>query len=384
MLKAELAGPRFGWTAIGSSGSSGRDTADPLGLRAWGYRVARGLVPALTSTTTRVRGFSLCCAGVTMLRRVENKHPGVDLDEVWLRMVRCWTLAQTQHYLAGNTGAVWPGRRRAESLLLSGDPISVAEPLLQQEMSVGLWGSYRTGLGRYGLTRPLVGARRTRPSGAQLTSSGTWLAAAATRLATPMVWDGWYADTTATTTTLAELGDIDPDRDADDRECGRLADALRRADVNALEDHARLREVYDAGQLALATIPVDALSSTQRASLVIARHLADLVDQVERPYRSWLAGENAALGAGIATHPGWAEADPSEDVIGQLVERLRADGPTLTTLHAHAAHVARLRGADPVERHGVADDYAEAPGPDFLISAARSLFSEGYLAGAAS
>jgi hypothetical protein len=63
-----------------------RDTADPLGFRAAAVRVARRLVPALTQSSFRARGFSLVCFGLDAGRRPPTLLDRA-IDDAFLRFI---------------------------------------------------------------------------------------------------------------------------------------------------------------------------------------------------------------------------------------------------------------------------------------------------------
>jgi len=59
----------FVWTDPPDNMGQVRDTADPLGFRAAAVRGAHRLVPALTKSSFRARGFALVCFGLDAARR---------------------------------------------------------------------------------------------------------------------------------------------------------------------------------------------------------------------------------------------------------------------------------------------------------------------------
>ena len=118
------------------------------------------------------RGFGLLCLALSLT----NQY--LDADELVVRFERFHVLAQVNEF--GN-GATWPGKLRAIRLIdeaANTDRVKLDEPILDNQLSSGLWGAYRRPARLFGLTRPVGNRVDGRPSSTMLTQLGRDLASA--------------------------------------------------------------------------------------------------------------------------------------------------------------------------------------------------------------
>ncbi len=131
-MRALPTGVDFVWTEPPDGLGQARDTADPLGFRSSALGMARRLVPALTQTSHRTRGFSLICFGVDAGRR-QPALPPSGVNDAYRRFERLVVYAQCSHFdmegrLPGDIR--YAGSRRAYARLSAASALDLNRPLL--------------------------------------------------------------------------------------------------------------------------------------------------------------------------------------------------------------------------------------------------------------
>jgi hypothetical protein len=378
----------YSWTEIPDDIGQGRDTADPLAFRAAATRVARRLVPALTQTSSRVRGFALVCFGLDAVHRPPALSDA-EVDRAFLRFERLVVYAQCCHYEEDGRlpdEVHYAGSRRAFTRLGITPELDLNLPLLlHEDFSGGLWGTYRRPALRLGLLT-LTGSR-SRPTTTRLTKLGRELAhvlefepitnaARVRQVARDSTWR-------STADEAEDLVSADSGG-ATGQEAAVMSTALSRCDA-VREGNGRgrpfkaLRDAYDAGggNLALDDLHATLLTEGQVQALEDARALTDLMTCIEDPYRRWVTGSKARLPTGVATHRAWDRARTiGEPDLIDLQEALKAD-PSLAAVHRQQERVADSRGRESWVLGDPRPGRDETLSLDFSLTAASRIFRDG-------
>ena len=359
------------WTAVGvPDGARERDTGDPLGIRAWGNRVARRLVPGLTRVSRSTRGFSLLCFCLSESKKYRGHE-----REAFLRAERLWVGA----YVAGGGGTDLAGVRAA-GRLLSDDGYPLDRPILSDQLAGGVWGQYRRAAVSFGMVsgaglgRLTMGTTRVRAPGRDMAAClrremhGTHLARFLTSQGTHLV-PRHTLDKITATSPLAEA------------EVGALSEGMREFDKARDGALGRLRAIYETDGLDVDSVAMspDRLSDLQAAAAVSAVAVRDLVDLVEVPYRRWIT--NLGRNPVSIDVPGviWdlAGREHESDVarLGRAIAEARL-GARMDAVHDFHRTLAQERGSDPWEP---GHSPGEGSPPTFALDAAAQLFGEGVL-----
>lgn len=376
----------FVWTERPDGMGQSRDTADPLGFRAAAVRVAHRLVPALTQTSFRARGFGLVCFGLDAARR-KPELAGQALDQTFLRFERLVVYAQCLHHPDGMPDDVrYSGTRRAYMRLQSESDLDLNLPLLlHDDLSGGLWASYRRPAMHLGLLRPL--GNRSNPAYTGPTKLGESLAKSVEGpvVADPRVTRKLLRDRKKTVTReqATSLIPVDTGTPIPD-EVEILSRAMRAYDDERTErgsgrPFAALRKAFDAagGELALDSINRARLTEGQAQALDDAQALTDLMQAVEEPYRRWVTGNRAALPREVARNPAWARVQVmGEPDLCRLDEDL-ATSPSFGTVHRHQQRLALERGREPWELDEAVQGREELVSFEFTLPTATRLFFDG-------
>jgi hypothetical protein len=351
-----------------------RDGADPLGFRAAANRAARRIAPGLTQSTSSIRAFGLVLVGLDLA--MGSRNP----DETFQRFERLWVLASEATRAAGVAVDRFPGSQRAQRMLNgSTGTLDLARPVLSSQLSTGLWGAYRRAAVHFELIQRQ--GSNTRPSAHKLTAAGhrvrlaTW---AEIRFGQPQL-SHWL-----------KVGVIGRDRPVEwlqpgigcsAREAAALSAEIRRVDGDAGGPLGRLREHFEhTGGLALSRLRLSSLTDDQSDAVRTARAIDRLMDEIEAPFRSWVAGGKAAPPPHwreVASHPDWnVVLCAGEHDLAHLQQAL-ADRPHVESVRSHHRWLCEQRGARPWEPNDQDKEHLEPA--DFGLSAPRLLFSDGLL-----
>lgn len=392
MLRGAPSGVTTIWTRRPGSLGQTREDADPLGLRSAANRVARRLVPALTKTSFRVRGFALLCFGLDAARRGGGRAP-TQVDGAFLRFERLVVYAQRQHYRAAGrlpASVRYAGTRRAFSRLSSATGLDLDRPLLLNGDLSGLWSSYRRPALRLGLIRPVAGG--SRPSAVEPTPLGSRLAAA--------LHGSAIADVNAVRrlvrgdarVAVEMAGEIIAKDEAtpSGSESAVLGEAMsgldeRSASSGAGRPFAALLAAYDAagGSLTIDGMPRALLTEQQREALEDAVAISRLLDEVEVPYRRWVTGSDATVDLDFAA-PEWRRVElmGEPDLLALRAELQRES--TLDAVHRWHQRLSVERGREAWEQGEDRPGRRSPLSLDFTLSTISRLFDEGVHVGKSS
>jgi hypothetical protein len=365
--------PYFGWSRPSEEPAS-RDGADPLGFRAAANRTARRIGPGLTQVTSRVRGFGLLVAGLDLASGTG------DPDETFQRFERLWVLATEDAALRGLAVDHFAGSRRALRQIHAGASLDLTRPLLDQQLSVGIWGSYRRAAAYFGLV-DATGRSATRPSTHQLTTAGkvlrdaTW---SAVRPGQPQLRK-WLADGTVDRDKLAEW--LRPGTGCTQREAEALTSAVKTVDSRSGSPLGRLRRQFEqAGKLTLSGLQLTGLTESQSEAVRTARAVERLMGALEEPFRAWVAGGSKPSTGElreVAGHRDWQVVLAANETDLEHLHRLLVDTPRIEAVLEHHKWMCEQRGSSPWVRPDRTKQHLELP--DFGLAGPRSLFSEGLL-----
>jgi hypothetical protein len=364
-----------------------RDTADPLGFRAAAVRVARRLVPALTQSSFRARGFSLVCFGLDAGRRPPTLLDRA-IDDAFLRFARLVVYAQCHHHPDGRLpdDVRYSGTQRAYAQLRSSSKLDLNLPLLlHDDLTGGLWGAYRHPAVHLGLLSPRW--NRSNPAATNLSQLGAELVRSieGSAVVIPTGTRKLVRDRALSTTQERAAELIAPDTGAATRqEADVLSRTLaaydsKRAKQGKGQPFAALRTAFDVdgGKLTLDRLNRSALTEGQKLALDDAWALTALMKAVEKPYRQWVTGGRAVLSKTVAQHPAWALVRlMGEPDLRRLLMDLDIH-PTLDAVHRHQQRLATDRGREPWERDEPRLGREEMFIPDFTLGAAAQLFADG-------
>jgi hypothetical protein len=385
-VRSAPSGVRVQWTTPPENLGHARDTADPLGFRATATRIARRLVPALTQTSFRVRGFSLTCFGL----EAAHRQPALideAIDQTFLRFEHLVVYAQCLRHVEGKLpeNARYSGIRRAYRNLDDPELDLNKSLLLHDDLSGGLWGTYRRPAMQLGLLDQrwrgsTPAATRATPLGEALARTLDGTAISDPKAARKLVRDPLRF----TDSARAEYLVAEDTGSSTDEEAIALTSALTQYDTARQErdrgrPFAALRSAYDAatGDLSIATIDGTLLAQGQARALEEARALTALMNAVERPYRLWVTGNTANLKKSVLNDPAWAlVATDGEPDIQSLRSELQLDG-SLTAVHRHQARLAIARGGEPWEYGDPRQGREKLDPVDFTMGTIASLFRDG-------
>lgn len=340
--------------------------------------MARRIAPGLTQATDRVRGFGLLVVGLDLASGAPGRR---ERDEWFQRFERLWVLATEDTRVHGKEPDRWPGTRRAQRMLATDDDLDLTRPILAQQLSSGLWGTYRRAAEHYRLIQPAdaTGRRSTRPRAYRLTTAGRrlrtetlshirtgeprlghWLKVGRVERHGPRSWLRPRAGCTASEASL-------------------LSALIGAVDAEAGGPLRRLRAEFDrSGRLTLHSLRTGSLTPDQAAALELGRAVLALMRDVEQPFRSWTAGgprpSRRSLRRVLA-RPEWDIVIAANEAdLAHLWEALNHD-PSVEAVLGHHRWLSDLRGAEPWTRPDRSKErFVE---PDFGLDAPRHLFSEG-------
>lgn len=379
---------RTAWTKpIDGHGTSTRDSGDPLGFRACANRLARQLVPGLTQTTSLSRGFSVLCLGLKIAR--SQKHATDDETRVrdgFLRFERLWVAA---HCHRDGTESVFPGKRTAQLLLDDAelgihDGYPLDRPILTSQLSSGVWGAYRRSAAMFGLLQG-ADAARVQLANTKLTPRGKKLASAFDAAAFPGTYPSTWLNYPA-----VEIGALDdikasasPPGGKSSKEVRLLTEGIEEFDAFHERALGRLRTEFDhlGGSLALTKIRLTQLAPAQRSALRLAVHLVEAIEEVEYPFRAWVADEteSPAFTNSVRSLKLWSLLPPNEADLLRLGNALAAANKDQLpqVVLRHHRQLADARGAPRWEPNSGLSAAETRELPDFTLRSAASLFREG-------
>jgi hypothetical protein len=352
-----------------------RDGADPLGFRAVANRMARRIAPGLTQSTTSVRAFGLLTVGLDLAAGSD------DPNETFQRFERLWVLATEAAGQAGAPVDRYAGSRRALRLLNGdSDTLDLTRPILDRQLTTGLWGAYRRSAVHFRLLAPHARSA-TRPSAHGLTAAGH-----AVRTAT---WDE-VRQGQAQFRHWLKVGRVErsaptdwllPGTGCSAAEAKALSIAVRKVDDEAGRPLGRLREQFGhSGRLALDRLHLGTLSVDQAEAVRVARAVDTLMEAVEAPFRSWIAGGASPTPAQLRRVAALDEWDLVVRDGEARLDHLRAalnDRPHVESVLDHHTWLCAQRGARPWTQGDPSK--AESEPADFGLGAPRLLFTEGLL-----
>lgn len=379
---------RTAWTMpIPAVGTTSRDGGDPLGFRACANRLARQLVPGLTQTTSLARGFSVLCLGLKIARS-QNQSSGDEarVRDSFLRFERLWVAA---HCHRDGSDSVFPGKRTALSLLedaelaiIEGYPLG--KPILTSQLSSGTWGAYRRSAAMFGLLQG-ADAARVQLANTKLTPRGEKLATALRAAAFPHSYPSTWL--TYPAVDISALGDIEaaasPPGGKSSKEIRLLTEGIEEYD--AFHDRAlgRLRAEFDhlGGGLPLTKIRLTQLAPAQGSALRLAVHLVEAIEEVEYPFRAWVAEEGTSpdFAASVGSLKLWSLLPPNETDLLRLGKALvsASKDQLPQVVLRHHRQLADARGAPRWEPNSGSAAAKTRELPDFTLRSAASLFREG-------
>ena len=330
------------------------------------------------------RGFTLLCLGLDVARPANTA--GDDVDGRFQRFERLLVAGQVKHH---GSNTPFAGKRAALAYLeLPKYPVRRG-PILSQQLSSGLWGTYRTACAYFGLVESIERSRRSSPQFTRLTAAGKSLATQTRSVAfDPSMQIGkWIEQEEISHDVLDRVSG--KGHSATKAEVSLLSDAVRQVDEADSSPLAMLRSKWGASSpLTLSSLSSglpEGASGEQKAALASALALDRLASLIEAGYRQWVTDQQAPhLQSGIWRHPDWADALSYRSDLSHLVERLRSakSGAEYEQLHAHQQWLSEVRGGRPWDR--TSDELnAQTRGTyapyDFALPAVNDLFAEGLL-----
>jgi len=371
----------FGWTAYDPDAPTElRDNGDPLGLRVWGTRVARRLVPIFTPQQQTLWGFAAVCGGRRLAGEAQSSV--LTMDDAWLAFEAAWVHSQTRYRATDLSMVSWPGLRRAEQdVARSRVEIGQGHRLLLHPMTQGTWGRYRRAAVTLRLLGPRLGGRMTTPVSAHLRETGQMLGDHLYKLVGSRTW--------AKLVRGVREGEIDDDVLSALPAAGHPADPrlarLMSEFVGDSADLAALRAAFDEDPLLFLlprTLPQASLTPELQDARSSANAVLDLIEGLEAPYRRWLVGEDeAAPDSATWKHPAWSVATSAdgEGEVGELRRMGSATPGSWEGVQAWQQELARRRGSLAFLRNEVPERFAERRSPTFGLPQLGGLFAEGLL-----
>jgi hypothetical protein len=323
------------------------------------------------------RGFGLLCLGLDIATG-QGPLNETAVRERFLRVERIWVAAEV---LRSGTDSRFAGKRRARRLLAGVAHYPVDLPILDQQLTTGVWGTYRRSSSAFGLISG-AGSRTVRLSETMLNASGRQLAATLRQHAGRGVQLGHWAAQASRTVPIPVLEQLAAHATPTNDEVLVLAQGMAAYDKAHELALCHLRSAYDhRGGLTLATINLGKLAPQQRLAVKVARSLVTAINAIERPFRHWVAtGERSPIRSSAWSLDVWtaAESEGENDLIH--LRNLAASRPAAKQLDAVLQHhrwLARSRGA-PAWAPGDGREASFADeAPTFTLRAAASLFGEG-------
>lgn len=372
------------WSKFNRNDNSDRDTGDPLGFKSCARAVARILVPGLTQRTQNVRGFSLLALGLQRIKGMSGKE-----TELFLQFERLIVAAYCLKKQQGETH--FDGTEKAIKLLNDQVkyplyPLDV--PILTNQLSGGIWGSYRKASNYFGLLES-SGGRSTAPASTELTKMGEELAKNAA---------SYIFEPNFQLATYLNKGEIPSDKlmraiklnvhIPSNKEVGLFSEAIKT--VDEANDFAlqKLKKIWSKNKNVLTLISLEPtqLSQQQKDVLPVALALNALMKAIEVPWRKWVAGDNAAtISKSVINMNEWRAIEEWENKGGTAFDVLalkdcisqRRSSSILENIQDHHRRLSESRSATPWDREGKIASRAEMGSYDFCLGAASKLFAQG-------
>lgn len=359
----------LGWSTVADISLGERDTADPLGFRAVANRVAADLVPVVTQTISSVRGFSLLCLGLN-----PRTQPPTEPDERFLRVERLYMAAVVQPGVA--LGVPELSGTRAARGLVRGDKCSLNRPILSNQMSSGVWGSYSRAAREIGL---ITGG--SRPRNTHLTKIGKELADALREVSIKGEQQPLGRAITRSSNKTRQWIDV--------KQLARITKRLKpvtkrelqivSAGFSSLDHSDRLHRLQkQKGHLEIPKLDPTKLTHEQQSAWAAADALLELIERLEGPYRKWVVGETPDSSIPKPTKALW-DACAAWDTDNSL-RRLRSQfssNNTASGLHEWHLQLMTERGSTPWEVGIHDEERGKYTPPDFRLGALHGLFEEG-------
>jgi hypothetical protein len=354
-----------------------RDGGDPLGFRAYANRLAREIVPGLTQATAMTRGFGLLCLALDVAMS-QNPINEAAVRERFLRVERIWVAAEA---LRTNGEGWFPGKRRAWRLVQGVAEYPVNLPILDEQLSSGIWGAYRRSSSAFGLIYG-AGGRVVRLSETVLTPSGHQLANALRTNAGGHVQLGHWATESNRTVPVSTLGLVEAEPGPTEQETALLSHGMASYDARHEQALSHLRVAYEQqDELDLKTIDLAVLSGRQRRAVEVARSLVAVIEAVEKPFRHWVAtGKRSQIPKSVWSAEIWKAAKVDGETALMHLHDLAVDAPAAKALDIVLGHhrwLARERGAPQWAPGDGREAALVNEAPTFTLRAAKSLFDEG-------
>ncbi len=371
------------WTGYASLERE-RDGGDPLGFRAAADRVALTLSPALSQASNTTRGFGLLCLGLSLTNQYRTA------DELMLRFERFHVLAQVK-VLHGD--APWPGKLRATRMLIEATKtgkLGLDQPILDDQLSSGLWGTYRRPARLFGLIRPEGAQHNGRPSSTVLTQLGLDLARRTRQRlfgSDTKKIGSWLNQDSVALDTLEAFETVDNSPTDDELEI--LSKGFRDFDEVHRFPYAGLYDCFlhpSSGAAArLSALDCDRLNAEQAAVVPTGQALRVLINTVEVPYRKWMvnaAGVDLSVNLPSTQIEVWKQLPQATELAMKhlhdcLAKAEKQRHSLFEAADAHQKWLANERGAAPWDRALPDKNWGAAQLPDFGLSAPMSLFAEG-------
>jgi len=268
------------------------------------------------------------------------------------------------------------------------------QPILDDQLSSGLWGAYRRPARLFGLIRPDGARHNGRPSCTILTQLGTVLARHTRQqlfgLDTKKI-GSWLSQDSLPLDALEVFDTVDNSPTDDELEV--LGEGIRAFDKVYRFPYAGLYDCFhhpsSRAATGLSTLDVDRLNAEQASVVPTGKALRVLINAVEGPYRKWMANTadgHLSIGAPSTQSEVWKQlhqaGEPDMVHLHGCLSRAENEGRSLfEAADAHQNWLASAKGATPWDRALPDKNWAIAQLPDFGLSAPMRLFAEGVDAG---
>jgi len=357
------------WSEVSDLATGDRDTADPLGLRAIANRIADDLVPVVTQRVNSVRGFSLLCMGILGDRHVTDRRDSFLRAE--RLYVAAWTLLSQRRQ-----DALWrPAGTTAARRNISDPTFFITRPILNQQLSGGVWGGYSRAAREIGF---ITGGRGF--STTQLTSSGRELgeefrSQLLSHMRTPI---GRPRVNTISTDQVREVSRrIRPpsrrERDAVSQALSNVDRDRKLSKLYAQRDHVLRDDLDQSG-----------LTQEQSDAWVASRDINTLISHIEAGYRSWVTGTTEVGRPRPINRAAASRCKPwdADNTIARLDAAIRSGGGW-PEIHRWHQQIMTERGSDSWEVD-VPDPARTRWGlPKYRLDALRGLLHDGVVIGRA-
>jgi len=384
-LESCLEGTSPYWSSYIEALPGSRDTGDPLGFREAAKQIARKLVPDLTQRTRRTRGFTLLACGLDASLRGSDIGPTERFLRFETLIVATRVKAEGLDNLAN---CLLAGKRGAARLLNRSEfQIPLSQRILTRQLASGVWGTYRVAAEKL----ELLQRGGSRPSNSRLSKTGKeWV---------ERISNSWSQSLKSNVTRAITNGEVDIDLlnalgktifgqgdQARKDEASLLTSAIKSVQGTDGPLH-RLRQIYDANGATMLSVTdlghhSSKLTDKQRTATTSASALLHLMEAIEQPFREGMTHQNAppAIGLNTSQTSLWDDLMPSLDASAKanlmMLRKSVANGGFAAVL-THHQELSKQRGAAPWVRGELPDDLADYSPPDFTLSAASELFSEG-------